>query len=104
MTQESAGTRLSWAPIPAATKYDVVRGDLEALLDLTQGLTSSTDYCLASSPDATIVDGATPVQGAGYWYLVRPSNCGGPGSFDDGVAGQIFPRDISIGASPYACP
>jgi hypothetical protein len=38
------------------------------------------------------------------WYLVRPSNCAGAGSYEDDGNPAAGTRDESIAASPNACP
>ena len=101
----SGNTLLSWPPVPAATNYDVIRGDLVALSSTTGDFSQSTDLCLANdSPASTAIDGAIPAEGEGFWYLVRPANCAGPGSFDGRDGGQVAPRDPGIDASASSCP
>jgi hypothetical protein len=44
------------------------------------------------------------VAGTGFWHLVRGSNCGGSGSYDEASPGQVGTRDGEILAAPGACP
>jgi hypothetical protein len=105
LAQDGGGASLSWTPVDAATAYDVVRGDLSSLRSGSGDFSRSTDLCLGSRVTTnSSLDGSFPAPGGGYWYLVRPENCGGPGSYDGEGYLQPSPRDTGIGASPYACP
>jgi hypothetical protein len=103
--EDYGDTVLSWAAVPGATGYDVVRGSLSALSASAGDFSRSTDSCLANNAaPSTIRDHSTPAEDEGFWYLVRPSNCGGAGSFDGGGSRQVAPRDPGIAASPSSCP
>lgn len=103
--EDHGDTVLSWAPVPGATGYDVVRGNLAALATSAGDFSRSTDACLANFATAnTIRDQAIPAEDEGFWYLVRPSNCGGAGSFDGGGSRQAASRDPGIAAAPSSCP
>jgi len=45
---------------------------------------------VASDLDTTINDLQSVTAGNGYWYLIRPANCGGGGSYDSGAPKQIL--------------
>jgi hypothetical protein len=104
--QPSPGVaRVSWSAVPGAGAYDLVRGGLIALHASAGDFTTTTDACLADDSVATASDDAAPPPaGDGFWYLVRPVNCGGPGTYDSGGAGQSGSRDAEIAASANACP
>ncbi len=99
-------TQLSWNASAAATAYDVVSGDLQELRGqagdyaaLTQAACTSND--LAAT---TLSVGSTPPPvGGGRFYLVRPVNCGGAGTYDDSP-GLRSSRDAGITAGGWACP
>jgi hypothetical protein len=100
-----AGTTLTWNAIPSATAYDVVKGNLPTLRGSGGDFTVATTNCLAnniSSPSTT--DGVNPAMSAGFWYLVRPVNCGGNGTYDTGSLRQAGSRDGEIAASVAPCP
>ncbi len=105
LTRGPSTTELSWASIPLATFYDVVRGGLTPLVSSGGDFSSATDDCLANDdPDTTTEDPASPGPGQGFWYLVRGGNCGGNGTYADSGPGQVGDRDGGIAASLNACP
>lgn len=88
-----------------AVAYDLVRGGLGTLRSTAGDFTQATELCLADDGAATTFsDGATPVAGDGFWYVVRGVSCGGMGSYDEGVPAQHGSRDAGIDASAGACP
>jgi hypothetical protein len=96
---------MSWAAVPASTGYDVVRGSLATLASTAGDYSQATNLCLAdNSVTSSVLDHAIPVAGDSFWYLVRPLNCGGAGSYDAGGAHQAAPRGPGIDASPFHCP
>jgi len=80
--------------IEGAPAYDVVRGDL-AILHASRGdFTAATQACLGNDLTGTSLDVADgPLVGSAIWYLVRPVNCGGHGTYDSGDPGQVGSRD-----------
>ncbi len=98
----SAG--LSWTPIPGATGYDVVIGDLGLLHASMGDFASSTTGCLENSDtDLYAEDPGVVPPGSGSWHVVRAVNaCAGNGSYDDGT--QQGSRDAEIAASAQPCP
>jgi hypothetical protein len=104
LTQDDGDTRLAWPVTSGATGYDVVQGDLGALR-FSGSFSNSTDTCLAdNAPESTLLDLSIPADDQGFWYLVRPVNCGGSGSFDGAGSDQAGPRDPGINAAPQSCP
>lgn len=107
LTIESSGndSRLSWSPLGQATGYDVVRGDLSMLIGNEGDFAPATQACLADDLGGTFlsVTDSPPTDG-GFWYLVRPVNCAGHGSYDSGGPAQVRPRDDGINSSASSCP
>jgi hypothetical protein len=100
------GTELSWAAVPGAAGYDIVRG-LVSVLEATAGsFTAATESCLANDLAATsVVDPGLPAEGEAFWYLVRAVGCGGPGSYDSSGPGEVTgQRDPGIALSGERCP
>lgn len=104
LAQQFGDTHVTWAQVTGATGYDVVRGQLSALRGSDAHFASATDTCLADNASTNdVVDSSFPAAGDGFWYLVRPTNCGGAGSFDGAGSHQAGPRDQGINASPTSC-
>lgn len=99
----AAGTRsLQWAATAGATGYDLVRGDVAALLGARGDFAGGA--CLgAALPGTSYPDGADPARGAAFWYLVRARNGAGPGTWDD-AGGLARSRDASLAAAAGTCP
>jgi len=96
---------LGWGPLPDATAYDVVRGDLGALLSNGGNFTSAIQGCLANDlGESALVLSGSPTKGTGFFYLVRGIDCGGPGTYDSGDSAQVGSRDAEVDASPLSCP
>jgi hypothetical protein len=100
-------TLLSWAASAAATGYDVVTGDLQELrgnggnyATLTQASCASNDQSSTSYSAAA----SNPPPGGARWFLVRPMNCGGAGTYDEGVPSQQGLRDPEIQTGGWGCP
>jgi len=103
--QSGASANLTWPPVAASTHYDVVRGDLTLLLGTGGNFTSSTQACLADDLEATTWPSSeAPASGRAFWYLVRPINCGGNGTYDSGDPAQAGSSDAGINASASSCP
>ena len=97
--------QLSWTAPAEATGYDVVTGELSTLRSSGGDLSLATTGCLADNrTNTSLIHSETPAAGDGLWFLVRPANCGGPGSYDSGGAMQVGPRDAEIDASGNDCP
>jgi hypothetical protein len=98
-------TNLQWSSVSGATAYDVVRGTVLLLQSSLGNFTTSTDSCIADdAPGNATTDAALPATGDSYWYLVRPVNCGGAGTYNSGGPGQVASRDAGIAAAPGHCP
>ncbi len=96
---------LSWPATADATGYDVVKGSLTILGSSAGDFAVSTTGCLANDLESTGTSDDAPVSsGDGLWYLVRPVNCGGNGTYDSGGMAQAAPRDGEITASALSCP
>lgn len=95
----------TWAAMPGAQSYDVVHGNLATLRSTGGDFKSATIGCLANNTAATSIGlQSVPPVGGGFFVLVRPVNCAGPGSYDSGAPSQVAPRDQEIAAAPGACP
>jgi hypothetical protein len=83
--------------LAGGTAFDVVRGDL-ASLRATGSFTASVNACLRDNLTANYFrDLSVPPAGNGFWYLVRPLNCAGAGTYGSAQ------RDQEIAASASAC-
>jgi hypothetical protein len=76
---------LSWASALTATNYDAVRGALAAL---PVGPGGGDEVCFDNLPGTSMVDGAVPVTGAGFWYIVRGESACGNGSYGQASGGS----------------
>jgi len=64
-------TTFSWAAAPSATRYDAVRGLLDAF---PVGPGGGDEICFADLAGPSLSDAAVPAPGTGYWYLSRGEN------------------------------
>jgi hypothetical protein len=98
------GAAMQWTADPLAQSYDAVYGDLGVLLARGGDFTGSTLGCLADDLTSTSLGTLPdPPAGTAFWFLVRGSNCTGPGTYDSGDPAQAASRDAGIDASPAAC-
>ena len=95
---------LHWSGPVGAAGWDVVRGWLDSLSASGGNFTTSTDVCLANNTTAAGTNDAASPPGNGFWYLVRPVNCGGAGSWNSGAPSQSGSRDEEISQSGRSCP
>ena len=96
---------LHWGALAAAQTYDTIRGNLGTLQSCAGDFSVSTDACVDNDDSATTTaDNAVPMSDVGFWYLVRGSNCGGAGTYNDPPGSRSASRDAGIAASPNACP
>ncbi len=102
--KEGTKDRFGWDPAPRADAYDVLRGDLAALVSSGGDFSSAVTDCLANDIEDRSWTDDTPAPVENLFYLVRGVNCLGPGSWDSGGPGQVESRDESIAASSHACP
>jgi glucose/arabinose dehydrogenase len=105
LTQPSSvSAALSWPAVPAASGYDLVRGDLGTLVASGGNFGIAVGACLMNDGITLgTTDVTGPAVGGGFFYLLRAVNCGG-GTYDSGGLTQKAPRDAMIAASPFACP
>jgi len=99
LSQLTLGGGASW--------HEVVRGDLTSLRASGGDFASATFDCAADDvTGGTVLVSGTPepAPGGGYWYLARPANCKGKGTFDSGAVSQSGSRDDEINASGAVCP
>jgi len=95
---------LFWDPIPGATGYDAVIGELHALRNDPNRFATATLGCIGDNMTgiAAAFDG-NPPPGDGFWFLVRGANCGGVGTYDSFGPGLAAPRDPDIAVSTADC-
>jgi hypothetical protein len=93
-----------WNPVPGATGYDVVFGELNALRNDPNRYLAATLGCTGENVTGTAAafDG-NPPPGDGFWFLVRGTHCGDSGSYDSGGPHQMEPRDPGIATSTADC-
>jgi hypothetical protein len=105
MQQSGSSPLLLWTPVRGATAYDLISGDLGALINTGGNFGLATQACLDNDLAATslsVID--IPATGSGFWYLARPVGCGGHGTYDSGGARQVRSRDPGINSSLNSCP
>jgi hypothetical protein len=68
----------SWSAVASATRYDVVRGSLDAL---PVGPGGGDETCFGDLAGPSLVDGTIPDPGTGFWYLSRGEHVCGAGTF-----------------------
>ena len=104
-TKTEGTASLGWSAAESATGYDVVKGTLSVLRATAGDFAAATSECLGSGIAAgPVSDDDLPASGDALWYLVRPRNCAGAGTYDSNGPAQAAPRDAEIAASPAACP
>jgi hypothetical protein len=95
----------AWRSTPDSSTYDVVKGELASLISSGGNFTAATTQCLlGESAQVSVSDPQIPSGGHGYWYLVRPRNYCGAGTYDDAPPTQSGGRDAEIAAAAAACP
>lgn len=106
MRRTPGGVRLDWEDRGAAAIFDIVRGDVATLVQSGGNYATAVSDCLFNDLGTNSFNdqGPGPNVGAARWYLVRPNNCGGKGTYDDASPGLAAPRDTAIAAAPGACP
>ena len=95
-----------WTALPGSNTYDVVRGSLNGLRNTHGDFAANTQECLDNNDTGTSLTYPSnpPAPGSVQWYLVRATNCGGAGTWNDGSATQVGNRDTGINASSLTCP
>ncbi len=96
---------LSWSAVADAIGYDIVRGDLQTLLNGAGDFTAATEECLANDhPTTSLAYSAVPDPGGKFWIVVRDVRIAGRGTYDSGGSSQVGSRDLEIDASNLSCP
>ena len=91
--------------MPGATAYDVVSGDLTELRGSGGYQFLSQAFCVGDDISGpTFTSNTAPTPGNGTWWLMRPLNCDGDGTYGSGSPKERPGRDQEIGASFYSCP
>jgi hypothetical protein len=105
MTLTVARDRLSWTAVAGASVYDVVRGDVRALLDTGGDFAAATTGCVGDDVSGTELPyEETPASGEGLWLLVRGVGHDGPMTWQALSDSQVGLRDDEIAASGASCP
>jgi hypothetical protein len=95
---------LTWSAPPGASAFDVVRGDLAALLGSGGDYAVAVAECLEDDWSAPpLIHGEDPLPGEGFWYLVRRVTGSGNGSYDTCSPAQLGGRDAEIEQSGLGC-
>ena len=99
MIYDSVNTTATWASIPGALAYDVIRGNLASVVESGGQISLGTVVCIENdSTDTTTApnhrDSATPALGTGFFYLLRVSG----GTYGVGSSGA--PRVPTSGDCP----
>lgn len=101
----ASAQQLSWTPASPGMSYDVVVGDLGTLHLRRGNFAMATLACMMDAdPTSAIEMTGNPAPGSGYWYLIRPSSPGGPGTYDAADMSQPSSRDAGVAASGADCP
>jgi hypothetical protein len=96
---------MAWSGVLFADRYDVVKGDLKALLSGGGDFASTLTSCLENdSADTLAGDPLPPAPDQGFYYLVRGQAACKSGTFNSDQPSQVGDRDLEIAASPHACP
>jgi hypothetical protein len=97
---------LTWDPLVWAAGYDVVKGDLDILRVSAGEYATSVISCLEDdTADVSARDEQLPVEGYGFFYLVRGVDAtGDPGTYDSLGPAQTSSRDPGVAAAAAACP
>jgi matrixin len=96
------GNEMFWTPVPGATGYDLIRGNLASLIDLdANGLSDSYGSALACAiSDPIAYDPGNPPAGTGYFYLVAARNGYGVGNLGNASNGLARPPSAITPACP----
>ena len=98
-------TDLSWTTADGATGYDVVQGDLHALLGTGGAFDTAVDGCLVDDSIATALPHTDdPAAGQGMWFVVRGVSGSTNMTYDCAGSSLAGSRDAGIDASVSACP
>jgi len=96
---------VEWDPMPEATAFDVVRGDVQTLRATGGNFSVATTACVANDRSGTFVlYSGTPLPGRAFWFLGRDIAGAVAGTYDAGDSAQVGSSDAGIAASPARCP
>jgi PKD repeat protein len=103
---EGDGQTFSWIPQASGGRYDLLRGNLDALRSSGGDFSLSGVNCGADNlTGSSAVDSFVPAAGSASFYLVRAINCADQhGSYDSGSPSQAISRDSTLIGVPAACP
>ena len=102
VTQSAGEVHVMWDPVPGATAYDLIKGSLVNLRSSHGDFAFATNTCVADdTPGVEALHNVAPAPGFGFFYLVRPLNCAGNGSYNEGSPAQIGLRDSEIDSSGF---
>lgn len=100
-----APSAVQWDPMPEATAFDVVLGDVQNLRQTGGNFSVATTACVANDRSGTWAPySGTPLPGRAFWFLGRDIEGTVAGSYDPGDAAQVGSSDAGIAASPARCP
>lgn len=98
-------TMMGWCSPPGTPGFDIIRGDLAALMSSGGDFGAATAECVFDNhPTNTFQYFGDPLVGQGFWFLVRCEGCPGTGTYDSGAPSQLEPRDAEVIASGQDCP
>jgi hypothetical protein len=86
LVQQDGVTTLTWSDLGAGILYDVAG---ESLVSLLAGAGTSDAACLAAELPANVWEDTQqdPPPGEGRYYIVRPRDACGPGSYGSSSSG-----------------
>lgn len=98
-------TQVTWAQLPGATGYDLIRGDLGTLVSSGGDFAAATQACLQNGQPNTSISHTLGIlaPGQGYWYLSRTRDVVGRGTYDSGFSSQVDLRDQEVLLSGVDC-
>jgi len=100
-----ASGAVQWDPMPEASSFDVVLGDVQTLRQTGGNFAAATTACVANDRSGTSTPYAgMPLPGRAFWFLGRDIEGTVAGSYDPGDAAQVGSSDAGIAASPARCP
>jgi hypothetical protein len=95
----------TWDSEPVADRYDIVKGDLEAVLGQGGDYYQTVMSCLEDdSGDTSAPDVMTPNPGKYWYYLVRAVADCKVGTYDSGAQSQSGSRNDDLQGATYSCP
>jgi hypothetical protein len=97
-------THMYWTDVPPSLGYDMIHGDLHALLEVGGDFAETTNGCLFDNETSTShLQGSDPFPGEAWFYLLRTEMPTGTESYDVIESNQIGSRDAEVLASGNDC-